>query len=415
MPSAPHTTYHTADYLYPIASPPIKDGIIALDEKQRVTAILDPASPEFITPATPPQKHEGILIPAFINTHCHLELSHLVGKSQTGKTLLPFLIDVISMRDVDQAEIDAAIAEQDKRMWEAGIQAVGDICNKIDTKAVKDESDITYYSFVEMFDFMQPERAEEAFNGYKAVFDGQSDYTEANAKSAVPHAPYTVSDELYKRINALNDAYDETADGGMTVSIHNQETRAEDQLFETGDGPFADFFKGFGASLDHFEATGQGSLFHALKHMDPGKRTIFVHNTNTTAEGIAAAVAWGRDGVYWATCPNANLYIENRLPFYKTFLDAGAKVTIGTDSLTSNWQLSVLEEMRTISKYQSYVPFDELLRWATLNGAEALYQGKYFGSLEAGKFPGLLAMSGLEGSSPEDFRIGAGTRVKRLV
>ncbi|MFT6483505.1 MAG: cytosine/adenosine deaminase-related metal-dependent hydrolase, partial [Neolewinella sp.] len=81
-------TYHTANYLYPITSPPIKNGIIALGDDGRITEILDPASPTFIAPATEPLKHEGILIPGFINTHCHLELSHMVGKSQTGKTLL---------------------------------------------------------------------------------------------------------------------------------------------------------------------------------------------------------------------------------------------------------------------------------------------------------------------------------------
>ena len=127
-----------------------------------------------------------------------------------------------------------------------------------------------------------------------------------------------------------------------------------------------------------------------------------------TADDISTAHEWS-DKVYWATCANANLYIENRLPNYQLFLDGNAKMTIGTDSLTSNWQLSVLDEMKTISKYQSYVSFETLLRWATLNGAEALGYEKDLGSLEVGKTPGLNLLN-LE----DDLLLNAKTEVTRL-
>jgi cytosine/adenosine deaminase-related metal-dependent hydrolase len=400
-------TYHTANYIYPITSPPIKNGIVALDGEGKITKILDPASPTFAAPVAEPIKHDGILIPGFINTHCHLELSHMVGKSQTGKTLLPFLVDVVTMREMPQKDIDAAIEKWDAYMWEQGIQAVGDICNKLDTAPVKRRSPIRYYSFVEMFDFFQPDRAQASFDDYKVVYDDQADGN-GNAKSAVPHAPYTVSNPLYELINGIND-------GTETVSIHSEETPAEMELFLSGTGPFHAFFQGFGASIDYFKGTGKSSIHHAISKMNPANRTLFVHNTLTDAEGIQAATEWGQNGVYFATCPNANLYIENRLPRYDLFINTGAKVTIGTDSLTSNWQLSILEELRTISKYQSYIPFETLLTWATINGAEALQFDNELGSLEAGKKPGLLVLSELDGSSPEDFKIGTHTSVQRLV
>lgn len=393
---------YTADYLYPIASPPIRNGIITLDDSGRITDIRDPSAPDFVSPASPPKRLEGILIPGFINAHCHLELSHLRGVSATGKTLLPFLVDVVTLREVEQEVIDAAIAAQDRLMWESGIQAVGDICNKLDTAATKRDSPVTYYSFVEMFDFLQPDRARETFDRYAEVYAGQP-----GPKSAVPHAPYTVSDRLYPLINALNT-------GNETVSIHNQETAAEDELFETGGGPFRSFFDGFGARLDGFTAPGTPSIYHAMQHLDPGKRTLFVHNTLTTEAAILAAQAWGEDGVYWATCPNANLYIENRLPRYDRFLKMGAKVCVGTDSLTSNWQLDILEELKTIARYQSYVPFAELLRWATLNGAEALQLDDRLGSLDVGKAPGLLHLRGLRGQDPDSYALDGQTTATRL-
>lgn len=400
-------TYHTADYVYPVTSEPIKNGIVAVDDNGRIAAVLNPSSPDFSISYEKVVIHTGVLIPGFINTHCHLELSHLAGKSQTGKTLLPFLVDVVTMRDMPQEAIDAAIAKWDAYMWNVGIQAVGDICNKPDTATVKANSPIRYYSFVEMFDFLQPDRAQDSFEGYRATYDAQAN-DGGNMKSAVPHAPYTVSDPLYGLINGLND-------DNKTVSIHSEETPAELELFINGSGPFQDFFKGFGANIDHFKATGKSSIYHAMSRMNATNRTIFVHNTLTDKSGIEAAMKWGQNGVYFATCPNANLYIENRLPRYDVFIDAGARVTVGTDSLTSNWQLSILEELRTISKYQSYVPFDVLLKWATINGAEALQFDKDMGSIEVGKKPGLLALQHLEGENPKDFRIGNDTEVRRIV
>jgi cytosine/adenosine deaminase-related metal-dependent hydrolase len=98
------------------------------------------------------------------------------------------------------------------------------------------------------------------------------------------------------------------------------------------------------------------------------------------------------------------------MPNYKPFLDLNAKMTIGTDSLTSNWQLSVLEEMKAIAKYQSYVPFKTLLQWATLNGAEALGFEEELGSLEKGKRPGLLLLD-----LDENLKLEMSTSVRRLV
>ncbi len=393
----------TADHIYPISSAPLENAVILLDDKGRITGI-EPLADH--NPGTV-EKHQGVIIPGFINTHCHLELSHMKGKVDTGTQLIPFITNVVKFRDVPEEEIQEAIRRADEEMYEGGIVAVGDISNKLDTADCKRSSQIRYYTFIELFDFLQEDWAEKTYLDHQAVYAGQAD-REGNRKSAVPHAPYSVSRNLFARINALN--------GGQgTVSIHNQETPPENELFLSKTGGFIDFYRSFDISLDAFEATGQPAINYALAHMDPACRTLFVHNTMSTPADIAAAHAWGRNGVYWATCANANLYIENRLPNYQHFLDADAKVTIGTDSLTSNWHLSILEELRTISRYQSYVPFATLLQWATLNGAEALQYDDELGSIEIGKTPGLNLLTGLEGDGPDNFSIGNETTVKRLI
>jgi cytosine/adenosine deaminase-related metal-dependent hydrolase len=376
---------------------PILNKVIIVDETGTILQIDDISQHD----AASVGRFAGSIVPGFINTHCHLELSHMKGKAHTGTGLVPFLQTVVNFRDISMEEILEAIDRADAEMWEGGVMAVGDISNKADTAARKNQSRLRYYTFVEFFDFLQEDGAEQWFNNFKPAYDEQSD-SNGNCKSGVPHAPYTVSRNLFQKINALNSP-------GCTVSIHNQETPGENALFQSKTGSFLEFYRGFGFPLDQFQPSGQNSIHYALENMDPRCRTLFVHNTESTPEDIRAAQAWNPES-YWATCPNANLFIENRLPNYQYFLDTGAKVTIGTDSLTSNWQLSILEEMKTIARYQSYVPFATILRWATLNGAEALGFGDTLGSIEPGKKPGILLLN-----LGEDERLEQGTVVKRLV
>jgi cytosine/adenosine deaminase-related metal-dependent hydrolase len=92
------------------------------------------------------------------------------------------------------------------------------------------------------------------------------------------------------------------------------------------------------------------------------------------------------------------------------FLAQKAKVCLGTDSLSSNWQLSILEEMKTLSKYCAYLDFETILTWATLNGAEALGMSDVLGSFDKGKAPGILLLENLS----EDKKIIAETKVSRI-
>ena len=369
--------FYSADYILPISSAPIKDGVVHLDDNGVVIKVG--SRDEF---PTADMKHlTGVLVPGFVNAHCHLELSHMQSLCDTGTGLISFIGNVVKLRDFEEQIILDAIARRDEEMYAKGIQAVGDICNKLDTAKTKTESPIHYYSFVEMFDMMQTSRTEETINMYQAVYNGQSDAGH-NSKSFVPHAPYSVSKGLFEFINNNNSE-------DSCISIHNQETPPENELFENGTGAFHDFYASFGMNLNEFKALGKSAIHYVLQNLKPRARNLFVHNTLTNSNDIASAHAWS-DNCYWVSCPNANLYIENSLPDYKCFLDANAKVCLGTDSIMSNWQLDIWEEVKTIKKYNSYVPIESLLQWACLNGAKALKYEDIIGSIEPGKSPGLV-------------------------
>ncbi len=369
-----------ADFVCPVASEPIAGGVVITEDDG---TILHCGPPDGTTERDAEHLH-GTLVPGFINTHCHLELSHMQGMADTGTGLISFITTIVGKRDAPQDVISEAIRRAENQMLEGGIVAVGDISNVTDTFAQKSIGRLRYYTFVEMFDFLQEVQAEPFFEKYKDVFD-RLELSNGHHKSCVPHSPYSVSRKLFHRLYQYNEG------AQNTISIHNQEMPAENALFLNKSGGLPDFYAKFNMNLDTFEPTGRTSIYYALENMDPAHRTLFVHNTLTTREEIRAAQAWSKN-VYWATCPNANLYIENRLPDYSAFLDTGARMTIGTDSLASNWQLSILEEMKTIARFQSYVPFETLLRWATLHGAQALGFDDTLGSIEQGKRPGLVLL-----------------------
>ena len=376
--------YIGADLVYPVSSPPIHHGVIEVD----TVGLIGRVGEAKLFEGREIKWLEGVLIPGMVNTHCHLELSHLEGKMGTGLGLLSFLKGVVGFRDMDDRLIQKAIQEADNAMYEAGIVAVGDISNKTDTDRVKTESSIYYHTFVELFDFINASLTPGVVEKGETVFEVFRK-TETNNCSVVPHAPYTVSESLFHFIKHHNEA-------DAVVSMHNQETPAEDALFRSKSGGFIGFYRDFGLSLDSFKATGKSSLHSCLHQLNSENKILLVHNTMTTRVDIRYAQEYS-DNIYWVTCPNANLYIENRLPKYEYFITEQAKMCMGTDSLSSNWQLSILDEMRTISKFNPTISFDTLLSWATINGANALGINRKYGSLESGKQPGIVHLQPTSG------------------
>jgi aminodeoxyfutalosine deaminase len=374
----------TADLVFPVCAPPVQQGVVLIDD---AGTILDIAARDPFD-AAELEIYRGILVPGFINSHCHLELSHMKGRISTGSGLLGFIGNVVKNRNADAEIIQDAIEKAEREMLDNGIVAVGDISNTTDSFAQKLKGNLFYYTFVEFFDLFQDPNAQATYDQYSGVYDALPDSGRLK-KSKVPHAPYSVSRTLFELLR--------TSSRGQTISIHNQETPPENELFETMTGGFIDFYNGFHLSTAHIPHLRKPSIHYALEYLSPDNRTLFVHNTLSGPDDLAAAHdKLGLENCFWATCPNANLYIENRLPDYRIFTTAGAQMTIGTDSLTSNWQLNILEEMKVILKNYPDLGLETVLPWATINGARALGWDKQLGSLEKGKTPGLVLIENLE-------------------
>jgi cytosine/adenosine deaminase-related metal-dependent hydrolase len=384
-----------ADYVFPVYAEPIKNGIVTVDDFGKIISVTDSPLPDQTQPV---ERLSGIICPGFVNTHCHLELSHLEGKLTTKSGLVSFIKEVLKFRDIDKPLIVEAAAKADNDMYAYGIVAVGDISNTNNSLEIKANSKIYYHTFVEVLGFL-PASADEIFDKGLALLKE----FKPQPWSITPHAPYSVSKELFRLIKKYSDT------GHNLLSIHNQECDDENKFYRYKMGAFNELYEFFGMDTSHFKPQARNSLQSIVPLLTSKQDILLVHNTCTNLKDIYFLKRFDRR-IHWCFCPNANLYIENRLPKINLFVNQGFNLTLGTDSLASNTSLDMVSEMRTIQKKFPLISTETLIEWATINGARFLGIDNDKGTLETGKTPGLNLITGLD-----DLKITAETKVKRLL
>lgn len=207
------------------------------------------------------ESYMGLLTPGFINCHCHLELSHMKGLIPKHTGLVDFVFKIVNERHFEEAEILAAIEAGEHEMLQNGIVAVGDICNNDLTLKQKLKRNLYYHNFIEASGFPPAiaktrfERSLNFYNAYAAVLP---------ANSIVPHAPYSVSPELFQMINEFP--------GNNILTIHNQEIPDENELFKKKQGDFLRMYEKMGIDISFLKQVGNQVCrhgFHILRKGNP--------------------------------------------------------------------------------------------------------------------------------------------------
>ena len=332
----------------------------------------------------------GDIVPGFVNAHCHTELSHMKGLLPEHTGLIPFLKSVPFRRNEKSAEEkkEARLAALEE-MVANGIVAVGDIANTSDSLDIRSLDKMHFHSFVEALGFSEVNAARSfgfAMQSYEA-FEGQEQSHKILRQSITPHAPYSVSPALFRMIDVL--------ERDSIISIHNQESEAESEYYVSKEGQVKELLQALNIDDTLFQPTGQSSLRSYMDWLSVGHPFLFVHNTYTPREDVQFIKTKLRQA-FWCLCPNANLYIENRLPDIDMFIQEEVNICIGTDSLASNHQLSILAELYSIKEHYPHINWETMITWATYNGAWALQMQETIGTIAPGKKPGILHITGLE-------------------
>lgn len=345
-----------ANLIFPVSSAPVKDAYLLIDDEGKVVDLVKYSRTDKEIAGL--EYYSGVLVPGFVNAHCHLELSHLKNKVEKGKGLSEFVKQIQCIRQEPQNTIEKLMQKSLRYMWSRGISGLGDLVNSPYGVNEKQLSKILIHNFIELFNENQ-KSSEEIISKGKVTIDALQRVNQS--ASFCSHSLYGTNLELVQEIikASLNKE---------STSLHFLESKWEGQL--------------------NIE-----SIIKYLEILKPFERILLVHNMNLTQSLFNQIQKQFVNQIYWVLCPNSNLYIKSQLPPISDFFSWGMKPCLGTDSLASNQQLSIFEEMKTISEQFPEIPFNEILKWGTLNGAEALGFNKVLGSFNAGKKPGVVLIS----------------------
>ncbi len=389
--------HFSAQYILTNDGPPLKRGIVTVETDGTVTGVED--SGGNLAERESVEFHNGIIIPGFVNCHCHLELSNMKDLIPPKKGLAEFLKNFRTRREEGDENIPSSISRADNGMFRDGVVLCADICNTRLTFDIKKKSKIKYINLLEVFG-IDPEKADRRMDEVKQLANLSRDYKIPSW--IVPHSAYSLSLTLFRLLRA------ETESNKIT-SVHFMETECEKSFLKYNDGPILESYKESGLEVEVLE-TVEDHETAILDEITPSGNLILVHNTfvdRTTIKKVKK-----RENLFWCLCPNANLYIEDQVPPVDMLIEENCMIVTGTDSLASNRRLSILEELKTLHRYYPWVPLQDLVAWATINGAMALGEEAEYGSIQPGKKPGLLLLQDID---LHKLRLLPETRVTRLI
>ena len=374
----------TASYIYTLdAGEPIRNGFVEYDDTDgTILNVGECASDEVV--------QDCAIVPGFVNSHCHVELSHLHGKFIKGTGMAGFIDQINALRDWAGNDVKTKLVQQwmDK-MWKDGVSAMADISNDESSFPVKKTHDMYTRTFLEVFG-SEPEMCDGVM---KDVAQLQKIADEAGIDAApTPHSCYTMSPQLLSA----------SADAGMErgfISYHSQESQEEEDLVRSGSGAMYENRKRSGMSTP--PVTGESSLKYfidrlaAVRKAPYEERILLVHNVCLSQGDIDAALKVMKN-VYWAICPLSNIFIHNALPPVGLMRENRLNITLGTDSLSSNDDLDMVKEIICLHENFPEVPMNEIFTWACLNGARFLMKDSELGSLSVGKRPGIVVVRNID-------------------
>ena len=310
--------------------------------------------------------YAGALTAGFVNAHCHLELSYLRGAIERGTGFGGFARAIGMVRgNYSIEERKQALAAASARMWAEGVEVVADIINDNSSFEHKRQSPIYYHNFAELF-------------GLNTLPEAMDYLLAEQNTSLTPHSTYSLQSLTFT-----------TAAQSDTLSIHFMESPDEQDLYRDA-GSLAAWYSRMGWECDFLHYGSPAARL--VGQISNDKKLLLVHCCCMTDKDICVIHNHFSVPPTFVLCPQSNNYISGLRPPVELLLRHNAKVAIGTDSLASNDNLSIIEELKQLPE----VPLAKRIEWATMGGAEALGLDSEIGSLEVGKRAGIVLIEGLE-------------------
>jgi len=315
----------------------------------------------------------AVILPGLINIHTHLDLTNLHNRIKPTTNFTHWVFQIVGAR-IRWKEEDyiSSIEKGIELCVESGTTTVADIANTGYSFSVLKKSPLRKVVYKEIID-LNPDHAQDVL---KKTQSELSTIISDNLLSIglSPHAPYSVSRELYQAIAQF------AAERETPVCTHIAETRDEIEFLTKGTGSFPAFLKQLRAMPDNWHAPGLTPIQYLNETGILRNRPLLIHCNYITDEEISIIKS---SGASVAFCPRSHHFFGHLNHPVQKLLDAGINVGLGTDSLASNDTLNILDEMKFLSLRHS-ISSKTLLTMATINGANALELESKVGQIKEG-------------------------------
>ena len=389
---------YRARWVVPITSPPIANGMVGVDGTR--IAFVGEASDA--PPGDDVDLGDVVLMPGLVNAHCHLELTAMRGFLED----LDFRRWILRLTNARRAVLDRdALLDSARYGVEegllAGITTYADTGDSGVAMQAMREAAVRGINYQEVFG-PDPSQCAESLAGLKEKIAGLRYLETPLVKVGVsPHAPYTVSDDLFRATTELARQW------GLPMAIHIAESELEQQLVVDAEGSFADGLRRRGIAVERRGSTPV-ELLDRLGVL--GVKPLLIHCVRTDVDDISRIAS---SGAPVAHCPASNAKLGHGIAPLDEMLAAGIIVGLGSDSMASNNRMDLLEEARLALLAQrarlgshGAPTAADVLELATIGGAAALGLADQIGSIEVGKQADLAAF-GLNPVEPTQDPIGA--------
>ncbi len=381
-----------AKFVLPVSSEPIQNGAVLIEgDKIKTVGAFDDLAAKFPGAETHDMGNAAIL-PGFVNCHAHLEITAMRGALDAVEhDFRSWLLKLNALRaEMSDEQIEAAALAGAREGAASGVTCFGDIgrYGKAGLRALK-EAGLRGILFQETEFSPDNRTADDDFLLLAAKFEELS--TEATDLVRVglsPHSPYTVGSRLFELIAQF------AIINRLPLTIHAAESANEIELLEKGTGFFTEVY-------ERFEVEWQSPLCSPIEYLDRlgvlSAGPLLAHCVRVSESDIKRIAA---NGAKIAHCPRSNAKFGHGWAPFEKFLDAGIAVGLGSDSVASNNVCDILGEAalaafaaRNRPDSQRFITARDVLRSATLGGAEALGLEDKIGTLEAGKLADLTVIS----------------------
>jgi 5-methylthioadenosine/S-adenosylhomocysteine deaminase len=387
----PNSRLYRARHIVPVSSAAIIDGALVVEDS-RIRAVGSAAEMAGLFPnAQAVDLGDSALLPAAVNAHTHLELTGLADAIPAGLSFSEWIVALVRLRrSLSHDDYVRAAQQGIAEMLAAGTAAVGEITTFGASVRPLAESGLRAVVYYELLGVDPADAPELLRRGQRLVSLWRSEYAGTQLRFGLSlHTPYTVSAELFRLAARW------CAQEGIPLCIHAAESPAETAWLHEGSGEIADvLYAAAGWPVDARRAPGCSPIAYLDQVGALHARPLLVHGVHVDHDDLRLIT----DSAAWvAHCPRSNARLGcGRLP-YAAYRRAGVRLALGTDSRASAPSLSLWEEMAAAyathrAAGEAPDPHD-LLRLATLGGAEALGFADELGSLDAGKHAHLARAS----------------------